>query len=230
MIKQKQHTDAFEMMGQKQPAKDEISVIWLGDGVARMDQADTSSWIINTESNVIYALNHNKKTYSEISIGGSGEATGMPGMEGMMEDMDPEEAEKMSEMMGGMMSSMMKIKLKVTPTGEEKKIKNWTCKRYIVNTEMGAGVTSTETWATEDIELDYELFNAVSRAFMSMMPGYEDALKEMKKVKGLTIFSEGTTQMMGARVKTTTEVLEYKEESAPKGIFEIPKGYKKIED
>jgi hypothetical protein len=65
---------------------------------------------------------------------------------------------------------------------------------------------------------------------MSMMPGYEEALEEMKKVKGLTVSSTSTTQMMGATVKSSTELLEYKEADAPKGTFEVPKGYKLVEE
>jgi hypothetical protein len=229
MITQKTHTDAFELAGQKNPASDETTVTWLGDGVARMDQGDTASWIFLTEEKTIYSLDHRSKTYMEIQIGEGG-AMSMPGMEGMMEGMDPEEAEEMQKMMGGMMKSMMQLKVEVTETGEKKKIKDWDCRRYTVNTEVGASVNSAETWATEDIEVDVQLFNAISKAFMSMMPGYEEALKEMSKVKGVTVSSESTTQVMGATMKSSTELLEYKEADAPKGTFEVPKGYKLVEE
>ncbi|MCJ7486224.1 MAG: hypothetical protein MUQ25_08695, partial [Candidatus Aminicenantes bacterium] len=45
-MKQKVHTDELKVMGQTQPAKDEISVIWLGENLARMDQAAGTSSIL----------------------------------------------------------------------------------------------------------------------------------------------------------------------------------------
>lgn len=225
MIKQVTHTDEFSMMGQTQPANDETTTMWFGDGVARMDQADTSSWIVISEKNTIYALDHKNKTYAELPLSGAKAEGGMP--PGMTEGMSAEEAAKMKEMMGGMMGSMMKMDVTVTPTDETQKIKDWDCKKYMVDMKMGMGNTKTETWATEDIDIDMELFKSVSKVFMSAMPGYEDIMKEMEKVKGVTIKSVGVANMMGTEVKTTTDVVEVKKADAPKGSFVIPEGYTK---
>jgi hypothetical protein len=230
MITSKTHTEAFEMAGQKTPASDETIVTWLSESKARMDQGDTASWIIHTEDETVTMLDHRNKTFMEIQLGEGGiEGMAMPGMEAAMEGMSPEEAEQMQKMMGGMMKQMMQLKVEVTETGDEKKIKDWTCERYVVNTEVGASVSSAETWATEDIAVDFELFNAISRAFMSIMPGYEAALEEMSKVKGVTVYSENTTQVMGATIKSTTELLEYKNADAPEGAFDVPEDYEEAE-
>ena len=97
-----------------------------------------------------------------------------------------------------------------------------------VEIKMAMGNTISETWATEDIDIDYELYQSISAVFMSMMPGYEDIVKEMKAIKGLTIKSIAVANMMGTEVKTTTEITGLKEANAPEGIFELPEGYQKI--
>lgn len=52
---------------------------------------------------------------------------------------------------------------------------------------------------------------------------------EMKKVKGIPVLTITSMDMMGASIKTTQELIEYKEGTAPAGHFELPKGYKKSE-
>ena len=221
MIKQDVHTDSFEVMGQKQPAQNETNVIWLGEGAARMDQADTNSWIVYPDRNLVIELNHNSKTYSEIPVG---EGSGMTGMADE-EHGKSSDAEKVSQMM----KALMKMEVKVTPTDETKKIRDWNCRKYIVETKMGMGTSSSETWTTEDIKADYDLFYAISKAFMSSIPGYKDIVDEMKKLEGLAVYTEGTANVMGTQVKTVTEVVDYKDGPAPEGIFDIPAEYTKAQ-
>ena len=51
----------------------------------------------------------------------------------------------------------------------------------------------------------------------------------MKKIKGVPVFTETTMNMMGMQMKSTQELLEFKQGTAPKGTFGIPKGYKKTD-
>jgi len=220
MIKQKDHTDAFEIMGQAQPAKDMVSVIWLGDGAARMDQADTTSWLMFSGSDVIYQLNHKEKTYSEFRP--EDEKKGMPDLKG--DDVD--KSSRMGDMMK-QMAGMMKIEVTVSPTDETMKIGDYNCKKYIVESKMGMGGSSAETWATQDIDIDYKLYRSISKAFMSMIPGYAESTKEMQKIKGLPVLTNTTTNTLGTEVKSTSELIEYKKEAAPPGTFQIPEGYTK---
>ena len=57
----------------------------------------------------------------------------------------------------------------------------------------------------------------------------EEMAKEMKKIKGVPVLTITTSNMIGASVKSTQELLEFKEGTAPSGYFDIPTGYKKIE-
>ncbi len=222
-IKQVTHTDAFEVMGQKQAAKDDTSSIWMAKDKACMSGSDNKSSILRADKGIMYFIDHEKKTYSEMPIEALGDIKKMAGLE------DDEEAAQAAEMMQGMAAGMMSMKVTVTPTDEKKKIKDWSTKKYIIEVKMPMGSTKSELWASEDIQIDYNMFYALTNALMAKMPGFQEALEEMKKVKGLTVLSVDEAQVMGTTVKTTTTLLEHADKSAPAGIFDIPKDYKKVQ-
>ena len=90
------------------------------------------------------------------------------------------------------------------------------------------GTTSDfEIWATEDVKIDYELYRNLAFSIMGQTPGIEDMMKEMEKIKGIVVLQEGTMSMMGTDVKSTQELLEVSDKSAPAGTYEVPSGYKK---
>jgi len=88
--------------------------------------------------------------------------------------------------------------------------------------------TKSNIWATQDIDIDYDLYYLATNAMMASMPGFEDLVSEFNKIKGITVLSEGEIDMMGSKTTSSNELLEYKEATPPAGIYEIPAGYKKI--
>jgi hypothetical protein len=228
-MKQKVHTDELKMMGQTQPAKDEISVTWLGKNFARMDQGAATSSILLGDKKVLYMLDHNKKTYAEMPLD----------FEKMFDEAaaagagdDPEMAEakkKMPGFMKGLMKGVMgSMSAKVTETGETKKIGEWNCRKYLIEMDMGMGKSQAEAWATEDIKIDYGLYFTSANAMMASQPGFDKIVKEMQKVKGVIVYQTSTIKMMGSEVTSTTELLECTEKSAPAGNYDVPAGYKKV--
>ncbi len=222
-IKQKNHTDAFQVIGQSQPAKDEIFVTWMSNDKARLDHGENVSTIVRLDKNMMYMINHDEMKYMEFPVGGTEDiissAIAGSGLSG-------EEKAQAQKMMKGF-SQMMSPKVTVTDTGETKKIKNWSCKKYLMKMTMMGTTSTQEIWATEDIKIDYELYRTLGFSMMAQTPGAEDMLKEMKKIKGLTVMSTGSTSMMGSEVKSSQELLEYAEQPAPSGTYEVPEGYKK---
>jgi hypothetical protein len=223
MIKQTTSVDAFEMMGQKVPARADTSATWLAKGKARMDQGDTATVIMLMEKNVLYMIDHNKKSYAEMPLDALGDMEKMMGI-----DESDEEAKAQLEMMKGMMS-MMQMKVTVKPTEETQKIRDWDCTKYLVSTKMGMGSVESEIWATEDAKVDFDMFLEISQSFKAMFPGYKEAVEEMKKVKGIAVKTDATVDMMGAKVHSMTEVIEIAEKNAPAGTFAVPEGYEKTE-
>ncbi len=222
-IKQVTHTDSFKVMGQVQPATDDTSTMWLAKDKACMIGADKKSSILRADKGIMYFVDHESKTYTEMPIEDVGDIKKMAGLE------EGEEDAEAAEMIEGMMAGMMTMEIKVTPTAEKKKIQDWSAKKYVVEVKMPMGSSKSDVWASEDIKIDYDMFNTLSNAFMAQMPGFQQAMEEMKKVKGVTVLSVGEAQVMGATAKTTTTLLECSDKSAPAGIFDIPKDYRKVE-
>jgi hypothetical protein len=147
--------------------------------------------------------------------------------------------EEMSAEEKAMMQSMMKgatdIKVTVTPTGEKKKIGEFDCQKYNQEMKTMMGPVTSEIWATEDLKIDYKVYDKFKEAmgsegggaFGNMMSSMAD---EMKKIKGVPVLTTTTVNMMGNSMTSITELVEFREATAPKGTFNIPSGYKKTDD
>lgn len=228
MMKQKTHTDAVQIMGQTQPAKDEIQTTWITTDKIRND-GEEGSVILRMDQRKIYFINHAKKTYAEMPM----EMSKMidEKMKQSMEEEGMEEEDQQAAM--GMMQGMAQMKITITPTSEKKKIGNWNCQKYNQELVTFMGPMKGEIWATEDLKMDYELYNKYMAAMMGKGGMFGEFMNqivtEMKKVKGIPVLTITSMDMMGASIKTTQELIEYKEGTAPAGHFELPKGYKKSE-
>jgi hypothetical protein len=221
-MKQKKHTGSFTVMGQTQPEKDEIIAYWLGEGKARTDHDNGKSTIFLSDKEILYSLDHNKKTYAEMSMEIDKKVDQALADKG-------EQGKKVAGLMKGLTKGMMGgISVKVTETGETKKIGSWNCRKYIIETKMPMGETRSEAWATEDLKVNYALYLTSANAMMARQPGFQEMIKEMQKVKGVIAFQTATAKMMGSDVTTTEELLECGDKTPPAGSYEVPAGYTKV--
>ncbi len=218
-IKQKQHTGPFQVMGQNQPAKDEMNEIWISGRKARFDSPENST-IVDMDKKTMILMDHVEKTYIETPLGQ------IPGMNAAADEASGEDNQEMQQAFQAM-AAMMKTETQVVDTGEKKKIKSWNCRKYEVTMKMGMGQVVSEVWATEDIKIDPEVFHAMQGALAANQPGMSQTTEEMKKIKGFQVLANSTTQTMGATVQSTTEVLEVATKTAPANLFKVPAGYKK---
>jgi hypothetical protein len=221
-MKQKVHTDAMQMMGQSQPAKDSTMTIWLAEGKARMDHEGGMSSLLLGDQKILYMIDHNKKQYAEMPLD----------FDKMMQQAagdNPEAAQAMAKMPGLMKNMMAGMSAKVTGTSETKTIGNWNCRKYLIEMNMGmAGTTTSEAWATEDLKIDYTKIFTAANAMLASMPGFENIIQEMKKIKGVVVYQVSKTKVMGSEVGSTTELLECSDQAAPAGTYDLPAGYKKV--
>lgn len=86
----------------------------------------------------------------------------------------------------------------------------------------------SETWASQDLKVDFNAYFTMANAMMANMPGFEKLVQEMKKVKGVVVHQTTTSKVMGQDMTSTMELLEYAEKSAPAGTYDSPAGYKKV--
>ncbi len=205
-LKSVTHTDAFEMMGQKQEATDSVQEIWIGDDNLRMD-SENGSVIMDLKNKQFYMVNHQQKKYFQTALPLD------------MKAIVPEEQ-------AGFMD-MMKFSITVTPLEEKKKIKDWNCKKYQMDMKSSMISISSTIWATEDIKIDQDKldqFYINTTALQNIDP---NSINELKKIKGFQVLSESTSEIMGSKVnqKTELEIAERKE--VEKGHYSIPAGYEK---
>lgn len=208
-MKEKTHTDGMTVMGQVQPPQDRVSTTWITSDKMRTDQGDSSTIAMVVDGKlVLYHLNHANKSYSELTVGSDGTVNTPPGMPGEM-------------------------KVKVTPTSETRKIGNWNCRKYLQEMDMGMMPMTSEVWASEEVKMPYtDFYEKLSLAMIPGQPGMGMASKammeEMKKVRGVPVLTvTNMTMMKNVTIKSSRELLEIREGTAPAGTFEIPAGYAK---
>lgn len=221
-IKQTRHTDPFTVMGQAQPEKNETVVTWLAKDMARTDMGEETSIIVIPGKKLMFMLNHENLTYMEMPL----DAQDMIGA--LAQGEQSEEAKKALEMAKQMAQGFAQsMEAKVTATSETKKIKSWSCRKYLIEISMPMGKSTSEAWATEDIKIDPRLYWMASNAMMAAQQGFEKVVQEMQKVKGMIVYQETKSQAIGSEVRMVEEVVEVSERTAPAGAFEVPRGYKK---
>jgi hypothetical protein len=218
-LKYKQHTDAHTIGGESVPASDIIVDTRLGKDKARVDHGTDTSVIIDFAKNTVVFVDNKNKTYSEIDLGKTKAA-----MDKAMASAGADAAQM--QQMAAMMQSMMQFKATVTPTAEKKKIAKWTCSKYDLTVSFAMSTTNTTLWTTTDIKVNPAEYQKAWNALMLNMPGIETMLKEFEKIRGVTVLSESSSEVMGSVVKRREELLEAKEGAIPAKTFMVPPGYK----
>ncbi|MCP5108341.1 MAG: hypothetical protein GY950_33450 [bacterium] len=215
-IKTKTHTGAMEMMGQKQPAKDQLSEQWIGKDKFAQTTGNRSV-IMDLAQKKLFIANHGNKTYVETSL--------------------PLDMSNLLPAQFAQMMAMMKIKITVNPNNQTKTVGSWNCSGYDVVMEISGMMPikmNMKIWASKDVPFDWkkysdEMFPSVMKASMGQMNIGENVIAEFKKIKGFQVASEITMNMMGNDMKVTTKVLEIAKKSAPAGVYAVPAGYTKNE-
>jgi len=208
-VKSKTHTDPMSIMGKNQPAKDAVSEQWLGtDKFAMLNDQNAS--VIDLAKNVMYIINHKSKTYIEAAL--PFDFTSL-----------------LPAQMASMMQGMMKMTVTVNPTGAKKTVGSWACDEYDVTMNMMMMPMKMKVYATADVPFDLAAY--MSKVYGTMLKSQfrlDDAsTSEMMKVKGFWISSETTMEMMGAKIRTTSEVVEISQKTPPAGVYGVPAGYAK---
>jgi hypothetical protein len=206
-VKSKSHTDPMSMMGQTTPAKDDVTEQWFSD-TALAHVGKDQSFIIDLKRNVMDIVNHGSKTYVETTL--------------------PVDFAKLLPPQAAAMAGMMKMTATVKPGTEKKKIGTWNCSLYNVNMSVMGMAMPLKVWASTEVPFDSAKFAALFTTLMKGQMRMDDAsVAEFLKIKGFQIASEMNAEIMGAKIHSTTEVLEIALKPAPAGIYSAPKGYAK---
>ena len=207
-VKTKTHADAMTMMGQSVPARDDVNETWIG-GTKMATLMKDSAFVVDLDRNTMFIVNHREKTYVETPL--------------------PVDFTKMLPPEAAPMAEMMKVSATVQPTGETKRVGQWDCTGYAATLTVMGMTMNVRIWASTQVPFDAAAFTA------KMMPAIvqgqmrldEKSVAEFAKIKGFQIATETTGDMMGAKLRTTSEVVEIVTKPAPAGIFAPPAGYTK---
>jgi len=208
-VKSKMHSDPMSIMGQSQPAQDSFSEQWIGESRFAMLSEKNSS-VLDLNKNILYIINHKAKTYIEAPL--PFDFTSL-----------------LPAQMASMMSGMMKMTVTVAPTGLKKTVGTWTCDEYDVAMNMMMMPMKMKVCATTDVPFDLKGYmEKVYGTYLKAQFRLDDAsAKEMMKIQGFWIASETSMEMMGAKIHTTTEVIEISSKTPPAGVYSVPAGYTK---
>jgi len=205
-IKTSVHTDAFEMMGQKQPAKDEVMEQWMGNNQL-VNKTGDKIMIMDMNKKMMFIVNPKDKTYVETAL--------------------PLDMSKLVPKEAAAMLSMMKVTVKVTPNGQTQKINKWNCTGYDVDMNMMMMQMKMKIWATTEVPFDWKVFSKMYANVSKMQFMDDAAIAELMKVTGYQVASEMSMDMMGSKLKVTSQVVELAQKPAPAGIYQVPAGYTK---
>ncbi len=205
-IKTNTHTDAFEMMGQKQPAKDDVTEQWLGNNQMVNKTAD-KIMIMDMNKKLMYIVNAKDKSYVETAL--------------------PLDMIKLLPKEAAAMMSMMKVTVKVTPNGQTQMVNKWNCTGYDVDMNMMMMQMKMKVWATTDVPFDWKAFAKMSTNVSKMQFMDDAAIAEFLKINGFQVASEMSMDMMGSKMKVTSQVAEISQKPAPAGIYSVPAGFTK---
>lgn len=202
----KDHTDAFTVMGKQQPARDNESVTWIGKDSMRVEHG-SKVIIVRLDQKKMFIVDPAESSYTVLDLPLD-----------MSQYMPPEMAKQMM--------AMMKFTATVTPTDETREIHGWKARRYNVTMSSPMMHNEMTVWATKDIHVDLSAYKDMAAQLQLMQPGMADVVKEMMKIDGVQVLSEGTTKMMGAEVGNRHEVVSVSEATPPAGSYEPPAGFK----
>ncbi len=205
-IKTNVHTDAFSMMGQNQPAKDEVTEQWVNNNQLA-NRSGERIMIMDMNKKLMYVVNLKDKSFVETSL--------------------PLDMTKLLPPEAASMASMMKVTVKVTPNGQNKKISQWNCAGYDVDMNMMMMQMKMKVWASTEVPFDWKMFSKMYANVSKMQFMDDAAIAEFMKINGFQVASEMSMDMMGSKMRVTSQVVEISQKPAPAGTYAVPAGFKK---
>lgn len=223
-VKTMQRTEAFEIMGRKNPETVEIKEQWAAKNKFVQFSKEISI-IVDYEKEKLFFIVNKPKIYYEFPTNID---------RAKLKELLPP---KIADIIAAIKITDVKTKL----NGLTKKIANWNC--YGVDLEMVIMIPEINimpkfkirTWMTKDLPFDYKDYRAgmselYERFFLGILNLDEKSKKEfdkLNKVDGFEIASKVSISIFGTEIKAEIQCLEITEKPAPAGIYSVPMGYTK---
>lgn len=211
-IKIKTHHDSYYDSGIVFPEVNSIEEQWLVDKKMAFITENLIT-IYDLENNQMSVINRKKKIYAQ---------TPLP--------LDT------SKLVTEQFLQRRKFKGTIKETGETKKIGEWNCRKYAIETwiiypksDDRFYLRDFAIWMTNDVPFDLGMVGEVISYGRKLEYYGDDFISELKKIKGYQIALEMTGYFRGMDVKYYEEVVEISQKKPPEGIYSVPAGFTKKE-
>jgi hypothetical protein len=204
--------------GTTAPPRIDTTVYWMSAKSARVDESNSSSFIINGETGMMYMLDHKKKTSQLIEPNA---------LNKLIEAQGGDDSAAVAQAKG--MMEMMKVKAAVTPTDETKKIGDYNCKKWIYKIEIAMTTTTTEAWVSDEVPINYNQFMQLSQSMKAFLPGFQEAAKELEKMGGFIVSASTQANFQGYDIASVSTLLAVEEVETTADMFVVPEGYLETE-
>jgi len=206
---------------------------YLGSDRVRIAQPEGQEMIVELKSGQMTLIDGPKKSYFVVTREDMDrvrakvqEQMNSP----QMKNLPPEMRKKMEDMMGGTAAAIDVRK------GSPRKVAGYNCENWTISVGQ---VSKTEQCLTSELPLPVQAWDSYrdfAESMQSMMAagpmakGMAQMQEKLKDMKGFPLATTHTTSVLGRTSKTTTEVTEVKRGPIPASAWDIPAGYKKVEN
>lgn len=210
-------TESSGMMGQG--AQSQTSKMYLDGSTIRQVDSDGEEFIIFNQEQKFVTINHNKKTYSEVTFAELNKK--IEEVSKQMSESSQENQQAM-EMLKKMMGNQ-EGELTVERVGPAEEIAGFETVKYLVS----VAPLKMEIWAAPELKVPDVYYDSMKiQATPNPIFEMEKMFEAFKQIEGLSLKTVVSMKMMGMQTTTTDEVI--KVERGPVPDPQIPDGYKEV--
>ncbi|MBD3219669.1 hypothetical protein GF314_00380 [bacterium] len=207
-------TEGIDLPGQTVPTRTDTTTLWLGPGLARRD-AHGGSYIVDTHRDLLTMIDHRDRTYTRNTT-----AAVAGQLAALARDTTGTGSRQQRQL-----QSLLDVGARVTDTGETGTIDGYPVRRWIVEQQFGRQRTTSELWLTTAIDVDYALLHRATRPALAALPGGEDAVAELRKLRGVPVRSSAVIEVMGRQTPSRSRLVTADLDTVPLSFFAPPEGY-----
>jgi hypothetical protein len=205
----KNHVDAVQVAGEKQPAKDTQVHVWVSGDKLRRDEGEITA-ILRLDRNKLYVIRHPEKIWSELALPVDFVRL-MP---------------KGSEQTGALWAQQMKLTVQLRPTQETRTVGTWNARKVQMDITNATGMKIASTlWVSKDVQ-GWSTLNRLAATLAALQPGSESWVSALEQMDGFPVLREDRVEAMGARFGTREELVTVETRDATPATYEPPAGYK----
>ena len=214
---------------------------YLSTDHARIVQPDGGQAILDLKTGQITVIDGRKKEYYVVTrqdmdqmkakLQQTMNSPEMQKAQDQMKNLPPEVQKKMQGMMGAAAGSF-----DVKKQGTTRKIAGYNCDNWTIT----MGPSKTEHCVTTELPVPVQTWDAYRdfaegmRSMMASMgpmaKGVTDMAAKMKEMRGYPLATSTSMSMMGHSSSSSSEVVEVKKGAIPASAWEVPAGYKKVDN